>query len=146
MLDHLDRDRRQLLDLPARGPANRRVLALGEHMPAVAALRVVLDHLVHCAGRQQLPAMALVTRLSALLAPRRVLAPSRRRGRRVGTWGLRAIARAAVQPALELRDPLILARDTLLEPPDLLVHPQEHRHDDLAALVVDRLRLRALHA
>ena len=36
--------------------------------------------------------------------------------------------------------------DELLERVDLLVHSQQHRRHDLPALVVDRLRLRALHA
>jgi hypothetical protein len=49
------------------------------------------------------------------------------------------------QPALKLGDPLILTRNPRFKPADLLIHPQQHRHHGLSALVVDRLRLRALH-
>ena len=65
--------------------------------------------------------------------------------RRVRARRGRGVARAAVQPPLELGDPLILARDTRFQPADLLIHPQQHRNHSLAALVVDRLRLGALH-
>ena len=49
------------------------------------------------------------------LRPGRVLAAPRRRGKRVGARRHRAIARAAIQPALELSNPLVLARNPLLE-------------------------------
>src|SRR5439155_21790231 len=45
----------------------------------------------------------------------------------------------------ELRDALLLTGHTLGQPRDLLVHPQQHRDHRLTALVVDRLRLGALH-
>ena len=113
---------------------------------AAAARGPVLDHLIHGARRQHLAPASFVAGLASTLSPRRVLARPRWRGRRVGAWWLRAIARVAIQPALELGDPLILACDPLLESTDLLVHAQQHRHHDLAALVVDRLRLSVLHA
>jgi hypothetical protein len=47
---------------------------------------------------------------------------------------------------LELGDPIILGRHTLLQPRDLLIHPKQHRHDHLAALLIDRLSVRAIHA
>jgi hypothetical protein len=46
MLDHLDLDRRQLLDLVAHRLAHRDALVLDEHVPALAAGRPVFDDLV----------------------------------------------------------------------------------------------------
>ena len=54
MLDHSDRDRRQLLDLVARGLTRLAALIDREDMSAAAALGPVLDHLIHRAGRQQI--------------------------------------------------------------------------------------------
>ena len=59
--------------------------------------------------------------------------------------GSGGVPRAAVQPPLKLGDPLVLACNTRFELLNLLIHPQQHRHHDLTALVIDRLRLSALH-
>ena len=83
--------------------------------------------------------------LSATPATRGALAPLRWATRRVRARRGRGVPRAAVQPPLELGDPLVLTRDTRFQPADLLIHPQQHRNHNLAALVVDRLRLGALH-
>jgi hypothetical protein len=141
-----DRHHRQLFDLVARRLTIRAEFSLAEDMAAATPLGPVLDHLIHRAHRQQLTPVSLLAGLRAWLAPGAVLAAPRRRGRRVDARRLRAIARAAIQPALELSDPLVLARNPLLKPPDLLIHTQQDRHHNLAALIVDRLRLRALHA
>jgi hypothetical protein len=46
----------------------------------------------------------------------------------------------------ELGDPLIVARNALLEAPDLPVHAQRHLEDHLTSCVVDGFRLSAAHA
>ena len=145
VLDDAHRDRRQLLELMARRIADRDALGGHEHVPALAPVRPVLDDLVDGPRRQQRPPLALVTGLAALLATRSVLAAPRRRAGRILAGRLRGVARVAPQPALELRDALLLTGHTLGQPRDLLVHPQQHRDHRLTALVVDRLRLGALH-
>lgn len=57
-------------------------IAVSEHMPAAATHRPVLDNLIDRPRRQQQTALALMTRLRALLSPRGVLAAPRRRARR----------------------------------------------------------------
>jgi hypothetical protein len=86
-----------------------------------------------------------MTALATRLAARRVIATPRRRSRRILAWRLGRVARRTLDLALKLGDPLLLPRDALLQPLDLLFHPQQHGDHDLAALVVDRLRLRPLH-
>ena len=56
-----------------------------------------------------------------------------------------AFVEESADGGFKLRDPLVLLRDALLQPPDLLVHAQQHRDDDVLALPVDRLGLGALH-
>jgi hypothetical protein len=152
MLGHRDRDRRQLLDLVAHRIADRDPLVLGEHVTAVAAIRPMIDDLVDRPRRQQRAALALMPRLAALPAPRRILAAPGRRARRIDARRLRRVARAAVQPPLQLRDPLILtgnpgrqALDLRLQTLVLRRQRQQHRDDRVTALLVDRLRLGALH-
>jgi len=91
-------------------------------------------------------------RLAALPATRRILAAPRRRARRVDTRRLRAIARAPVQPPLELRNPLILTGNPRSQHLDLRLQPlvlrrqrQQNLDNRITAPVVDRLRLSALH-
>lgn len=105
----------------------------------------MLDDPVHRARRQQLTPVTLVPGLAARLTPGGILTAPRHRGRRVCARWRRAITRAAIQPALKLRDPLVLTRDPRFQPRDLLIHPQKHRHHDLTALTIDRLSLNALH-
>ena len=146
MLDHPDRDRRQLFDLVTRRLTRGLALVDREDVAAGAALGPVLDHLIHRAGGQQIAPAALVAALGTLRAPRAVLAS---RGRLAGSIGARrsgGVARVAIQPALELLDPLVLAGHALLQPLDLSVHAQEHLDDDLAPRVIDGLRLSAVHA
>src|SRR5215211_2212220 len=83
--------------------------------------------------------------LGAGRSPRRILPAPRLRPGRIGARRLRRVARVAGEPPLKLRDPLVLRRDALLQPLDLLVHAQQHRDDDVLALPVDRFRLGALH-
>jgi transposase-like protein len=89
---------------------------------------------------------AALAGLPTLLAPRAALAAPRRRARRILTRRQRRVTRVAPQPTLERDDPLFLPGDALGQPLDLLVHPQQHRDNHLAALVIDRLRLGAFHA
>ena len=146
VLDHARRHHRQLLDLMARCLPDRDPLRLAKHVPAATPRGPVLDHLIDRPRRQQRSPMTLMPRLATLRAPRPALAAPRRCARRVLTGRQRRVARVAAQPALKLADPLFLPGDPLGQPLDLLVHPQQHRHDHLAALVVDRLRLGAFHA
>ena len=145
VFDHPGRHLRQLFDLVARGRMRRPTLILGEDVAAGAALRPVLDHLIHSARRQQLAPVALVTGLATTFAPAGILAAPWRPAGGIGARRSGGVARVAVQLALELGDALILAGDTLLEAPYLLVHAQQHLDDHLAPGVVDRLRLSALH-
>ena len=75
VLDHLDRDRRHLRDLMARGGTRRAPLLGLENTSAAAVPGPMLDHLIHCAGRQQLAPAALVAWLGSRRAPRAILAP-----------------------------------------------------------------------
>jgi hypothetical protein len=138
VLDHADRDRRQLFPLMARRLAHCTALITREHMAAAATRRPAIDDLVHRPRRQQRTAAALVAALSAPLAPRGILA-ARRGGGRIGARWTRGVARALAQLALELLD----AGFQLL---DAAVHPQQHLDDCLASRVVDGLRLTTVHA
>jgi hypothetical protein len=145
VLDHPDRQFGELFDLVKDGRPNRIVFLLTENVPAVTAQRPVLDYLIDRARRQQIPTVTLVPRLPAMPTARRTLVPLRCVTGRVRARRSRGIPRATVQPPLKLGDPLILTRNTSFKPTDLLIHPQQHRHHGLAALVIDRLSLRALH-
>lgn len=106
----------------------------------------MLDNLIDRASSQQLPAVTPMATLGALLATRSV--PAARRptlARRIRARRYRGVARAATQLALEQADPLVLARDTLLQPQDLRVHPQQNHDDRLPPRIINRLRLSALH-
>jgi len=70
---------RQLFDLVAPRLARAHKLPRREEMPAAAALGPMLDYVIDRARRQQLPAVALMTILGALLAAREVLARGARR-------------------------------------------------------------------
>jgi hypothetical protein len=144
MLAHMDRHRRQLLDLVARRLTGRDPVGLAEDVPARTGGRPVLDDVVDRPRRQQRPALALMPGLATRPAARPVLAALGRPGR-ILARRLRRVARAAPQPALQIGDALVLPGDTLAQPRDLLVHPQQHRHDHVPALLVDRLGLGALH-
>ena len=145
VLSDRHRDRGQLLHLPAHRHAYRDTLLGREGVSAATALGPVLDHPINGPRGQQRPAPAFMTELGALLATRWILATLRRAGGRIGARGNRRVARAAVQPTLELGDPLILARDARGQRLDLGIHPQKHLHDRLTPSVIDRLRLSPLH-
>jgi hypothetical protein len=55
VLDHLDRHRRQLFYLVARGLTNRAALITGEDVAAATTRGPVLDDLIHGAGRSSRP-------------------------------------------------------------------------------------------
>ena len=112
MLGDLDLTHRQLLDLPANRFTDRDPLLKREGIPAATAPRPILDDLVHRPRRQERSTVALVTWLGALFASRWILATHRSARRKIRARWRRA--RAAVQPALELSDPLILASDMRL--------------------------------
>ena len=112
----------------------------------------MLDDLIHRPRRQQLAALALMAALGALRASRGILAPFRRDPRPIDARRRRRIPRAAIQPALQLGDPLILARNPRAQRLDL--HPQsvvllrerqQHRDHGITTLLIDRLGLTPLH-
>jgi hypothetical protein len=59
--------------------------------------------------------------------------------------GFELFTRAAIQPALKLGYPLVLASDALGELLDLTIHAQQNLNHDLTTSVIDRLRLDTLH-
>ncbi len=73
MLDHPRSDDRQLFDLMAHRLTDAEHLRGSEDVAALAALRPMLDDLVHCAQRQQLAATAIVPRLGTPRTPRAIL-------------------------------------------------------------------------
>jgi hypothetical protein len=87
-----------------------------------------------------------MARLGSLATLRRRRPPALRRPRRILAGRHRGVARVAVQALLELRD----ARRQLGDLRILCGKPrrqrQEHSHNGLASLLVDRLRLGALHS
>ncbi len=152
MLGHGDGDHRQLFDLMTRRLPGADAIAVSQHMPAAATRRPVLDNLIDRPRRQQRTALALMTGLRARLSPRGVLAAPRRRARPIGARRLRRVTRRALGRALELRDPLVLTRDPRRQLLDLRLKPRvlrrqrkQHIDDDVAAPVIDRLSLTALH-
>lgn len=149
---HADGHHRQLFDLTARRRADRDAVGIAEHAPAAALRRPVLDDLIDRPSWQQRAALALMPRLGARLAPRRILAAPQRRARRVGTRRLRGVPRRPAQLALQRRDPLILRADLRRQLGDLRLKTlvlrrqrQQHPHDGIAALLIDRLGLAPLH-
>jgi transposase len=88
----------------------------------------VLDQLIHRRERQQLTAVTLVPCLGALRAPRWVLPTLGRLARRIDAWWSRRVPRTAVQPALQHSDPLILTRNTRLQPGELRAAGEPVRH------------------
>src|SRR5580698_4405205 len=89
----------------------------------------MIDNLIDRPRRQQRTPLALMSRLTALPAPRRILLALGRATRRIRARRLRTVARTTTQP------PLVLLRQR-----------QQHRDDRITTLLIDRLRLDALHA
>src|SRR5215211_3916913 len=145
MLDHPDRQPRQLLDLITPRRADRDPLGLGEDVPAATDRGPVTDDLVDRGRRQQLTAATLMTRLTAWRAPRPLRPPRWTRTRRIARWRPRGVARVAGKLPLELVDP---RRQPLNLPPQPLVlrrKLKQNTHNRLTARVVDRLRLTPIH-
>ena len=149
VLGDFNGDLGQLGDLVASGLAGHLALAFVKAVPAAAASRPVVHHPIDRLGWQQLAPLALMSGLGALRPPGGIGPLSLRR-----TWWVlarwrRGVTRVAIQALLELGDPLLvsggLLGDLLAQLLDLFVHSQQHRDDRLAALLVDRLGLGALH-
>src|SRR5688572_10916490 len=83
--------------------------------------------------------------LGALLAPRRILAPPRRRSGRIGARRSRGVARVPRQLTLELVDPPRQPHDLPREPLVLRRQLEQHPNHRLPARVIDRLGLGPLH-
>jgi len=127
--------------------ASADAFVLAKDVPTAPPRRPVLDDVVDRPRRQQRPSLALMPTLRALLAPRPILAAlgGLVLARRIAARRLRRVTRRTPDPPLELRNPLILRSDALLQALNLLVHPQQHRDDRFAALVINRFGLRAVH-
>src|SRR5665811_1671320 len=114
-------------------------LTRSEHVAALATLRPVLDELIHRACRQQLAAVALMPRLSALRTPRAILSPRKPPlARRIRARRQRGVTRTLSQLPLQLLHPRLQLLDTQ-------VHRQQNLDYSLTPRVINRLRLRALH-
>ena len=128
-------------------------LRLPKAVPAAATIGPVVDQLVDRLDRRQPAAATPTARQGPLRSPRRVGPLALGRPGRVLAGRRRGVTRVALEPALELGDPLVLAGHPLGQPLHLLGQTpvlggdlDEHPHHDLAAPVVDRPRLAALHA
>jgi hypothetical protein len=114
-------------------------LARGKDVAAPAVLRPMLNHLIDRTRRQQLAAVTLVPRLSALRTPRAILSPRRP----PLAWRIRArrqrrVTRAPRELTLQLSHPRFELLNTT-------IHRQQNLDYSLTPRVIDRLRLRALH-
>jgi hypothetical protein len=99
----------------------------------------VLEDLIHRGYRQQLAAVTLVPRLSALHTPRAILSPhSPPLALRIRARRQQRVTGAPSELALQLLHP----RFQLL---DAAIHRQQNLDYNLTPRVIDRLRLRALH-
>jgi len=140
--------RERAVALVAGGKAD--LLALAKAMPAAAAPRPVLHHPIDGLRRQQLAPLAPVSGLGALRAPGGIGALALRRPWRVLARRHGGVVRVAVEPSLQLGDPLVVLDGLLSDLPgqllDLFVHAQQHRDNGLATLVIDRLGIGALYA
>src|SRR5215211_6742964 len=105
-----DRDRRQLGDLAADGLAGGLAPRLREAVPALAALRPVVDRLVDRLDRCQPAPAPRMARLAPLRSPQATRPLALRRPRRILARRQRRVPRVAFQAALELGDPLVLLR------------------------------------
>ena len=94
-------------------------------------------------SRRPCPTMA---RLGSLATLRRRRPPALRRPRRILAGRHRGVARVAVQALLELRDSRRQLGDLRILCGKPRRQRQEHSHDGLASLLVDRLRLGPLHS
>ena len=137
MLAHPDRERRQLADLVPLHRGRVHPLVRGEDMRAgPAALRPMLDNLVHPRKRKQRPVGAFMPGLAAPLATGTRPAWSRRCRRRILRGRQRRVPRTPLQPPLELGHPG-------LQPPVRLhqhAQPQQQRDRPLPITLEDRLR------
>ncbi len=118
-------------------------LALAEDARArLAALRPMLDQLVHLLEWEQRPVAARMPGLAAGLSARGWFLRARRRGGRILRGRQRGVLGVALEALLELGD-------AGLEPPvclDQLAHPQQEGDRQLPLAVENRLRLGTLHA
>src|SRR6266545_341911 len=131
MLAQRDRGRRQLADLVPLHGGRVDPLVGGEDVRAgPAALRPVLDNLVHPLERKQRPVLAFMPGLAAPLATGAWPAGPRRRRRRILRRRQRRVARTALEPPIRL---------------DKLSDPHQQRDRRLPITIEDRLRLRPLH-
>ena len=149
MLGHADSDRRQLSDLMTPRLHRINQLRLGEDVRARAApLGPMVDNLVDLLERQQLPASALMSELAPALAARPLPARPFRRRRRILRRRQRRVARAPIQPTLELGHPglePLVRLDQPLVRLSQLVEPKQEPHSRLTITIQDRLRLGPLH-
>ena len=120
MLGHVRLRGRDLDDLVARRLPNLGSRLRRQAGPALLARHrpVVLD-LVHLLGRQQLPAAALVPRLTAGVSSARRPLRWELQPRRIGRWRLRGILRVLVQPRFQSGDQPLQSRNLSFQSGDL---------------------------
>ena len=141
-----DRNRGQLGHLVADRLAERVALRLREAVAAGAALGPMVDDLLNCLDRGQSPTVAFMTPLGSRVATRRRRPLARRRAGRILAGWQRGVARVAVQAPLKPGDALLLLAQPLVKLGNLCRERQERSDYRLASLLIDRLRLGALHA
>src|SRR5262249_37331272 len=116
-----------------------------EDVAAAAAPRPVVDDLGHALEWKQRPPVTGMTRLAALLAPCPARPSPLTQPGRIVARRQRRVTRIALQPLLELLDPLRQRVELRVLRLQSRRQRQQHLDDRLASLRVDRLRLRALH-
>jgi hypothetical protein len=142
MLNHADRDRRQLRQLVPPRLYGIDQLRLGEDVrTGLAPLRPILDDLVDLLGREQPPVPALMPGLTAAPASRLLPARTRRRRRRILRRRQRRVPRTSIQPPLKLSHPSLEPLVRLNQ----LANPQQQRNRRLAITIQDRTGLNPLH-
>ena len=139
MLDHPGRDHRQPFDLMAHRLTHAEQLARRENTAALAALRPVLDDLIHRTQRQQLAAVTLMPRLGALRTSGAIFPRAARRlpgGSELG--GSEEFRECFASSGAPASPPALRAAG-------YAIHRQQNLNYSLPPRVIDRFRLRALH-
>jgi len=150
MLGHTDSDRRQLGHLTPRWLGGIDALVFGEQTRArAAAVRPMLNELVHPLWRKQPSVSALVPVLAASLPTRPLPARTTRSRRRILRRRKRRVARTPIQTTLKLGNPSLEPFIRLNQTPiriRQLLEPQQQANSRLTIAIKDRLRLGPLHA
>jgi hypothetical protein len=96
-------------------------------MAVRTGFRPIFHNLIHLIGGQAFPMVSLVTRLTAWRSPTFFALGFLGSLRRVLRWGLRRIAGIAIQPGLQLIDPLLQLGNSFQGLPQSLLQDQDVR-------------------